>query len=145
MDVGWRLGAMLARGCPFEAGEHDLVAPVPLYPARLRARGFNQAWMLAAPVARRLGTPIVGSLLRRTRPTDPQVALPERDRRRNVHGAFAVVHRRPVDGLRILLVDDVFTTGATVGECARVLRAAHAAAVDVLTVARAMAPRPGAL
>jgi ComF family protein len=141
-DIGWRLGALLSLGCPFDPGEHDVVMPVPLHPARLRRRGFNQAWMLAAPVARRLGTPITGALLRRVRSTASQVALAERDRRRNVRGAFAVSARRAVAGLRVLLVDDVFTTGATVAECARALHGANAAAVDALTVARAMAARP---
>ncbi len=144
-DIGWRLGTMLGMRCPFAPGEHDVVVPVPLHPARLRRRGFNQAWVLATPVARRLQVPIVGSRLRRVRPTASQVALPERDRRRNVRGAFVVVARRPVAGLRVLLVDDVFTTGATVAECARALSAAGAAAVDALTLARAMAPHAGAL
>jgi ComF family protein len=140
MDIGWRLGGVLGRVCPFAAGEHDIVVPVPLHAARLRRRGFNQAWMLAMPVARRLRVPIAGTILRRIRPTTSQVALPERARRQNVRDAFAAVPRRPLDGLRVLLVDDVFTTGATVAECARVLCAARAGAVDVLTLARAVAP-----
>jgi len=140
LDIAWRLGGVLGRQCPFDPGEHDVVVPVPLHPARLRRRGFNQAWVLATPVARRLGAPIAGTVLRRIRPTTSQVALPERDRRRNVRGAFAVVSRRPLDGVRILLVDDVFTTGATVAECVRALRSASAGAVDALTVARAVAP-----
>jgi ComF family protein len=140
VDIGWRLGAALARQCPFVPGEHDVVVPVPLHPARVRHRGFNQAWMLAVPVARRLGAPVAGMILRRLRPTASQVTLPERDRLRNVRGAFAVHAQKSLTGRRVLLVDDVFTTGATVTECARALGTASAASVDALTVARAAPP-----
>ena len=141
VDIGRRLGRALARRCPFDPGEHDCIIPVPLHPARLRRRGFNQAWILAVPVASRLRVPIAGTLLRRLRPTLSQVTLPERDRRRNVRGAFTAVARTPLNGLRVLLVDDVFTTGATLAECARALRAANAETVDALTLARVAPPR----
>jgi len=135
-EVGARLGHLLAEDCPFQAGEQDLLLPVPLHRDRLRQRGFNQASVLAWPLARRFGLPMPQGLLRRARPTVPQVALPERERRQNVRGVFVVADKRALQGRRVLLVDDVLTTGATATECSRVLRAAGAETVDVLTLAR---------
>ncbi len=113
--------------------EADLVAPVPLHPNRLKQRGFNQALLLARafPEAH-----LEKELLIRVRPTPPQTGLNPKERRANVKGAFAVPRPGLVKGKRVLLVDDVFTTGATVKECAKVLRKAGALRVDVLTVAR---------
>jgi ComF family protein len=114
----------------------DLVMPVPLHPARLRAREFNQSLLLADRIARRLGLPLSFDHLERIRQTRPQTELDRKDRARNVRRAFAV---RDPDGLedrRVLLVDDVLTTGATVNDCARALRRAGAASVVVLTLAR---------
>jgi ComF family protein len=113
--------------------EADLLAPVPLHPSRLRRRGFNQSLLLAQafPEAH-----LERELLIRVRPTPPQTGLNSKERRENVKGAFAVPRPELVKGKRILLIDDVFTTGATVRECAKVLRKAGANRVDILTVAR---------
>lgn len=121
------------------AGEHyDLVVPVPLHPKRLRWRGFNQAALLAAEVAKRLGCKLDTTSLVRIVATPPQTAHDLETRRRNVRHAFAV--RRPdrIANQRMLLVDDVMTTGATANECARTLRAAGARSVDVFTLARVL-------
>jgi ComF family protein len=112
----------------------DLIAPVPLHPRRLKQRGFNQSWLLAqAFPGERLGREAVV----RVRHTVPQVTLKNPgERRENVKGAFAVPEPTLVKGKKVLLVDDLFTTGATARECARVLKRAGAARVEVLTAAR---------
>jgi ComF family protein len=120
------------------AGPADLLVPVPLHPRRQRERGFNQAALLAERVGRVWGRPVMASALVRTMATPPQTELSGEARRRNVRGAFAVVRPRQVAGRRVLLIDDVMTTGATVEACAAPLRGAGAAEVGVLTVARAV-------
>lgn len=120
------------------AGRADLLVPVPLHPRRQRERGFNQAALLAERVGRVWGRPVIASALVRTMATPPQTELSGEARRRNVRGAFAVVRPRQVAGRRVLLIDDVMTTGATVEACAAPLRGAGAAEVGVLTVARAV-------
>jgi ComF family protein len=120
------------------AAAHDLIIPVPLHRERLRWRGFNQAVLLARPLARARGIPLDVDALCRHRPTQPQAGLAAVARRPNMRGAFSVRRREAVAGRSILLVDDVYTTGATVNECARVLRGAGARRVDVLVLARAI-------
>ncbi len=126
----------------FERAPHDrtydAVLPVPLHIDRLRWRGFNQAILLARPLARRLRAELRVDGLVRVRPTTPQIELGVRERQSNIRGAFAVARDWSPRDLRLLLVDDVFTTGATVEECSRTLRRAGAASVDVLTLARAL-------
>jgi ComF family protein len=119
-----------------------LVVAVPLSDARLRERGFNQAWQLARRVAPRLGGHAEASLLLRVRDTPHQIALPPGERAGNVRGAFAVEPRRRSElaGRTVALVDDVMTTGSTVAEIAQVLKQAGAARVEVWVVART--PRP---
>jgi ComF family protein len=119
--------------CQKVAQAADLVAPVPLHPRRLRQRGFNQSVLLAQAFKE---VRLERELLTRVRHTPPQTGLNPKARRDNVKGAFAVPRPDLVKGKSILLIDDVFTTGATVKECARVLRKAGASQVDILTVAR---------
>ena len=114
----------------------DLVAPIPLHPARRRERGFNQAELLAQALARELGIPHRADLLARRRATRPQTELTRRDRSDNVRGAFTLEPGQRLDGLRCLLVDDVLTTGATAAACARLLRAGGTASVTVVTACR---------
>jgi ComF family protein len=132
------LGNLLAeyQDPDFKLSENDLVIPVPLHTRRLRERGFNQSLLLARQVSRRRSIPLNFTALQRARQTQPQTQLSGPERRKNVRGAFEVRKREAVKGKRILLIDDVFTTGATVQECAYVLREAGATEVQVLTLAR---------
>ena len=119
-----------------------LVVPVPLFRAKTRQRGFNQAELLARVLVKHLSrqsSPAVelhSSNLRRIRATISQTGLTRHQRRANVRGAFALSHPEAVQGRSVLLVDDVFTTGTTLSECAKVLRSAGAEKVWVATVAR---------
>jgi ComF family protein len=115
-----------------------LVVPVPLQIRRLRERGFNQAVLLAKGVGRLGDMPVDPFVLVRTRWTEPQTSLSRKERKKNLKGAFAVRKPENVRGKKVLLVDDVYTTGSTVNECSRVLLRAGAHSVDVLTVARAV-------
>jgi ComF family protein len=119
----------------------DLIVPLPLHPQRLGRRGYNQALELARPLARAARRPLDPHALRRVRATPPQSELDAAGRRRNVRGAFAADAAR-VRGRRVLLVDDVNTTGATAAEAATTLLHAGACEVHLLAIARA--PRPGA-
>ncbi|HEY6085004.1 MAG TPA: ComF family protein, partial [Nitrospira sp.] len=114
----------------------DVIIPVPLHPARLRTREFNQSLLLADHLGRHMRKPVSSTSLARIRPTDPQTTLPRRDRLRNLRKAFAVSESRSIAGRRILLVDDVFTTGTTLNECADALLEAGAESVCAMTLAR---------
>jgi ComF family protein len=140
VSLGKPLGRLMAAGC----GEFlvqcrpELIVPVPLHPKRLRWRGFNQSLLLARQVSRACGAPVDAFLLIRRRETPPQTQLSEEERRKNMRGAFAVRAPASVRGKTLLLIDDVYTSGATVNECSRELRRAGARAVNVLTLARAV-------
>ncbi len=116
----------------------ELAVPVPLHPRRLRERGFNQALLLADFLAKSWHIPLSRNNLRRIRWTEPQIHLSFDDRIRNVRGAFAVKEPERFEGKRLLLVDDVYTTGSTITECAKVLKRAGAKEIYVATVARAV-------
>ena len=122
--------------------EADMVLPVPLHWRRLFARRYNQAALLAQALGRKTGLPYRPDLLQRRRHTPPQGRLSPAARKRNLRGAFAVEPRRrpEIRGRRLLLIDDVLTTGATLSACARVLRRAGAAQVDALVLARVVRP-----
>jgi ComF family protein len=122
--------AIMLRECMVrESFEGDLVLPVPLHPARRRERGFNQAELLA----RGLGRPVDVRILRRRKNTSSQTGLTRSERVKNLAGAFEV--RGEIRGT-VIVVDDVYTTGATVNEIARTLRRSGAERVEVLTIAR---------
>lgn len=116
----------------------DLLVPVPLYSKRLRERGFNQAILLATLLAKAWQIPLARTALYRIRWTIPQIELHHHEREANVRGAFAVPRPAIVEGKRVLLIDDVLTTGSTVAECARILKRAGARSVFVITLARAL-------
>jgi len=132
--LGTLLGDALARLQLQQAV--DVIVPMPLHVDRLVERGFNQSHEIARFAARALGLACEPRLLRRSRPTRPQVGLARGERIANVRGAFCA-GPAGIAGRRVALVDDVVTTGSTVAEAAQVLRAAGAAAVDVWAVARA--------
>jgi competence protein ComFC len=118
-------------------GEWDCLVPVPLHPTKFREREFNQAARLAAHLGRATGLPVRDDLLRRVRPTSTQTLLNRTQRAANMDGAFES-RGGALDGERVVLVDDVFTTGATASACAGVLREAGAGDVCVWTVARGL-------
>jgi ComF family protein len=131
-SLGKPLGHILSAALPRDQA-YDVVVPVPLHWRKLWQRGFNQAGVLARRIARRRGMRFA-NVLKRRRWTGTQAELSNPERRKNVANAFAV--RGRVDGLRILLVDDVMTTGATAGACAAELKRAGAKSVTLLTLAR---------
>jgi competence protein ComFC len=114
----------------------DLIVPVPLHPARQRERGFNQATLLAELVAQSIAVPL-RPVLERIRYTTTQTAYDRAERIENLHEAFRLRKNADVRQLRVLLIDDVLTTGSTLSECARILKAAGAISVHAATAARA--------
>jgi ComF family protein len=131
--VGW-----IGRAAEDLLREADAIAPVPLHPSRLLARRFNQAAEIARPLARRHHIAYLPDVLVRAKRTESQAGKSGAARRRNVAGAFSTRRGRlrRIEGRRVLLVDDVLTTGATAEACARALKAAGASAVDVAVIAR---------
>lgn len=117
-------------------GSGFYVSPVPLHFKKMKERGFDQSFVIAREVARDLGLPLANGFLRRVRETQPQAKKTKGERAVNIRGAFEVDRPDWVAGKDILLVDDVFTTGATVNEAARILKRAGAARVHVFTLAR---------
>jgi len=126
--------------------EFDLVVPVPLHVKRFRERGFNQSYFLVKNLSKKaeifmhgpVGVKIGRDVLKRTRYTEPQTGLGREKRTKNIKGAFALNDASAVEGKRVLLIDDVYTTGATVDECSKTLFDGGALSVDVLTLARAI-------
>jgi ComF family protein len=136
-------GQWMARaGAPLLSAA-DIVAPVPLHWTRLFRRRYNQAALLAHAVGRASGVEVIPDLLLRRRRTPSQGQLNATERHRNMRGAFALkpAYAGSIEGRRVVLIDDVLTTGATAGACAEALVEAGAAAVDVLTLARVARPQ----
>ena len=127
----------------FNIEEYSLIIPAPLHPKRLRERGFNQSVILALALSKRFSIPMDFTTLRRHIHTKPQIALGKKKREANVRGAFMVASGEKIRGKSIILVDDVYTTGSTVKECARVLTKGKVAKVAVLTLARTVWPNSG--
>jgi ComF family protein len=134
------LASLLVRaaGPVLTAGDWNLIVPVPLHPLKQREREFNQAERLAVRLGRVTGLRTETRLLRRIRPTQTQTLLSRPERAENVRRAFGLHPNRQLDGERVVLVDDVLTTGATTSACARLLRQAGARNVCVWTVARGL-------
>jgi len=132
------MAAAIARAAGAELRRADALVPIPLGRTRRRERGHNQAAVLADALSRSLGRPATPGLLARRRETRSQTSLAPDERRRNVAGAFVAAAR--CDGRRVVLVDDVLTTGATLTEAARTLEAAGATEVGAVTFARALVP-----
>jgi ComF family protein len=133
------LAATMAPLCP-ATNEPSALIPIPLAPKRARQRGYNQAEVLAAALARRWRTPVVLDVLIRRRETPTQTALTPETRLANVAGAFATRHDERLPSSALMLIDDVFTTGATLAEAARALEQAGATKVYGVTFARAAIP-----
>ena len=139
------LGRMLAEAIadlqPLFAGTALSVVPVPLHARKLRQRGFNQSELIARAALKLISRPglqLCPGVLVRQRETQSQIDLSRHQRRENMRGAFAIAPAAEIEGRDVLLVDDVFTTGTTASECARVLRRAGASKVYVATVARTL-------
>jgi ComF family protein len=120
----------------WDVGPPAHIVPVPLHPARRTLRGFDQAELLAEEVSSASAVPLRKGFLLRVRDTPPQITLAAAVRVQNVRGAFALRHPLPSKGQRVLLIDDVYTTGATLEECARVLHRGGAAEVCAITLTR---------
>jgi ComF family protein len=144
-DLAPAMGRWMARAGHELLGDADILVPVPLHWRRAWHRRYNQSGALARVIERQSGVALKGDVLRRVRATEQQVGLSRTQRASNVQGAFQVADaaRSEVQGRRVVLVDDVLTSGATVDACARALLRAKAAQVDVLVFARVVdSPRP---
>ncbi|HKV48379.1 MAG TPA: ComF family protein [Candidatus Acidoferrales bacterium] len=139
-----RLAELHARLSQLDASawHADVIVPVPLHADRRRERGYNQVDMIARPLAKRLKLPFRPYLLARTKPRPARLVLSRSEHWESVRGAYAIRDGSHVDKLRILLIDDVMTTGATLDACSRALLAAGAVEVTAITVARAIPRRP---
>lgn len=137
-DRGPAFAAWMYRTAPELVDNCDFICPVPLHPYRLIKRRFNQSSLLANELSKLTGRPAIPDLLNRTRHTKSQGTLSATARHKNVQGAFRVTkrHSKLIENTRILLIDDVYTTGATVGACSHSLLTAGARQVDILTFCR---------
>jgi ComF family protein len=134
--LGKRLAGLLCRALPDEGAERfDAVVPMPLHWRRRWRRGFNQSEILARLVSRQRGIPMK-DVVKRVRATATQAGLTNNNRRKNVAGAFRVAKKSQIAGKRILLIDDVMTTGSTAAACALAMKRAGASSVTLLTLAR---------
>ncbi len=142
LDLAPMMGRWISQAGRELLAEADALVPVPLHWRRLWARRFNQSTVLATTVSRQTGVPVAAGALKRIKPTAQQVGLSRTERAANVQGAFRVpADGKPaVTGRRLVLIDDVLTSGATVDGCARALLRAGAANVDVLVFARVAEP-----
>ena len=120
----------------FDMKNIDAIIPMPLHPVKLRQRGFNQSQLLAVPISKRYGVPISTSALKKVRYTPPQSGLDRTSRLRNPANAFRVKKNTPLKGKSVLLLDDVYTTGATIKSAVDALRSAGISQIRVLTLAR---------
>ena len=138
------LGLLLAGGFSvhYMQMQWDAIVPVPLHKRRQRRREFNQSELIALPFSRQFNLPVKTDILVRTRLTRPQTELTPEQRRENVAGAFSLRPGAAIAGLRLLVVDDVMTTGSTVNEVCSVFKQHGAEAAAVLTLARALLHRP---
>jgi ComF family protein len=118
--------------------DYSLIIPVPLHIKRLRQRGFNQSLILARALAKKKQIPVNFSLLKRHKFTETQTGLNKAERNKNIKGAFEVSNKKKIASKNVILVDDVYTTGATINECAKILTKAGAQKVTVLTLARVL-------
>lgn len=135
LDLARPMGVLMAASGREVLEGADRLIPVPLHWTRLIWRRFNQSLALAEEVSRHCGVPVTAHALRRTKRTPRQIGLTRAQRQANLQGAFVVpaAERMEIEGRRLVLIDDVHTTGATLNACARVLRRAGAANIDVLT------------
>lgn len=115
----------------------ELLLPVPLHKKRLRERGFNQALLIAEVLSLQWNIPLLRQGLARTRWTQPQIELDRKERLNNLKGAFTVTDTTAISGRRVMLVDDVFTTGSTLVECSKTIKHAGAAEIFAVTIAHA--------
>jgi ComF family protein len=136
LDLAPTMGGWMARAGRELLAEADALVPVPLHWRRLWARRFNQSAILAKVIAERTGVPVLHDALRRVKATPQQVGLARSERATNVQGAFRTTKDAAIRGRRLILVDDVLTSGATLDTCARTLLKAGAANVDVIVFAR---------
>jgi len=120
----------------FHMADYSLIIPVPLHSKRLRERGFNQSLILAREISKKFLIPLDFLTLRRHMYTDAQINLGRKDREANVKGVFSVRDSEKIQGQRIILVDDVYTSGSTARECTRILMRNNAESVAILTLAR---------
>jgi ComF family protein len=138
MSLGNALGSFMADFAfpDFDLTEYSLLMPVPLHVKKLRQRGFNQSLLLARALGKKHNLPVNFSLLKRSKFTLSQTGLHKNEREKNIKGAFIVTDKEKIVGEKIILIDDVYTTGATINECAKTLVKAGAEKVAALTLAR---------
>ncbi len=135
------LGELARRALPPGSGPFDVIVPVPLHPARLAERGFNQSSLIAKALLKDVPARFEPLALRRSRPTTQQALLKRKERLSNVQGAIVVRRHKAIEGQRVLLVDDVATTGSTLAACTEALLKARARSVHTLVVAQTDALR----
>jgi ComF family protein len=140
IHIGEILGKLMAEFeySDFAISDYSLIMPVPLHPKKLRQRGFNQSVILAREISKRFQLTLDFLTLRRHTYTEAQINLGRKEREANVSGVFSVTDSEKIHGQKIILVDDVYTSGSTAKECTRVLMHSNADSVAILTIARAV-------
>lgn len=138
ISTGYALASLMADFSfpDFDISDCSLLIPVPLHIKRLRERGFNQSLILANQISKKFKIPVDFSVLKRCKFTLTQTGLNKAEREKNIKGAFIVADSKKISGKKIILIDDVFTTGATINECSKILLKAGAQKINVLTLSR---------